>query len=54
MQFSTVPLNLFAGDSQDEVAYYIQSGSWSSKAVLEAKKVGVLNFPISSSVYNFR
>lgn len=52
MQFSTVPLNLFAGDSQDEVAYYIQSGSWSSKAVLEAKKVGKVEVIDAAKISN--
>jgi phosphoserine aminotransferase len=50
-QFSAVPMNLFSSPTNglsapipdnEETAYYIQTGSWSSKAVVEAKKIGVL------------
>ena len=39
-QFSMVPMNLLA---EGEVADYTDSGSWASKAIKEAKKVGKVN-----------
>jgi phosphoserine aminotransferase len=37
LQFSMVPMNLL---SQDKVGHYVLTGSWSEKALKEAKKVG--------------
>lgn len=37
LQFSMVPMNLL---SEDKTAYYVLTGSWSEKALKEAKKVG--------------
>ncbi|MCL1910567.1 MAG: 3-phosphoserine/phosphohydroxythreonine transaminase, partial [Kiritimatiellaeota bacterium] len=40
-QFSMVPMNLLAGEGA--VADYTDSGSWASKAIKEARKVGKVN-----------
>src|ERR1700704_4137201 len=40
MQFSMVPMNLLAAGG---TADYIDTGSWSDKAIKEAKKVGRVN-----------
>lgn len=37
LQFSMVPMNLL---TEDSTAYYVLTGSWSEKALKEAKKVG--------------
>lgn len=45
LQFSMVPMNLLmAGGTAD----YIDTGSWSSKAIKEAKKVGTVNVAAST------
>ena len=45
LQFSMVPMNLLAaGGSAD----YIDTGSWSDKAIQEAKKVGTVNIAAST------
>jgi phosphoserine aminotransferase len=50
MQFSMVPLNLAAaGESVD----YIQTGSWSKKAVAEARRFCKVNLAADSSDRNF-
>lgn len=49
-QFSMVPMNLLgAGQTAD----YIVTGSWSKKAVKEAKKVGVVNVAATTEGENF-
>jgi phosphoserine aminotransferase len=49
-QFSMVPMNLLpAGATAD----YIVTGSWSKKAVKEAKKVGTVNVPATTEAENF-
>jgi phosphoserine aminotransferase len=49
-QFSMVPMNLLpAGGTAD----YIVTGSWSQKAVKEAKKVGTVNVAASTEAENF-
>jgi phosphoserine aminotransferase len=45
LQFSMVPLNLLG---EGQVADYIDTGSWSSKAIKEAKKVGKVNIAAST------
>jgi len=50
LQFSMVPLNL-AGDSQ--VADYVQTGSWSKKAIAEALKYCRVNVVADSADRNF-
>ncbi len=45
LQFSMVPMNLLAAGG---VADYIDTGSWSGKAIKEAKKVGTVNIAASS------
>ena len=50
MQFSMVPINLLpAGGKAD----YINTGSWSKKAVKEAMKVGQVNIAASTESENF-
>ena len=50
LQFAMVPLN-FLGPG--EVADYIVTGSWSEKALKEAKKIGNTNIAASSEATNF-
>jgi len=50
MQFSMVPLNLLA---PGQTADYIVTGSWSKKAIKEAKKVGTINTAFSAEAENF-
>ena len=51
LQFSMVPLNLLgAGASAD----YIDTGSWSTKAIKEAKKVGIVNVAASTKADKYR
>jgi phosphoserine aminotransferase len=45
LQFSMVPMNLMAAGG---VADYIDTGSWSGKAIKEAKKVGTVNIAAST------
>ncbi len=50
LQFSMVPMNLLAaGGSAD----YIDTGSWSGKAIKEAKKVGTVNIAASTKTDNY-
>ena len=50
LQFSMVPLNLMKkGDKAD----YIETGSWSTKAINECLKVGEVNIAASSKSSNF-
>ena len=50
LQFSMVPMNfLGAGASAD----YIDTGSWSGKAIKEAKKVGTVNIAASTKTDNY-
>ncbi len=50
LQFSMVPMNLLAaGGSAD----YIDTGSWSGKAIKEAKKVGTVNVAASTKTDNY-
>ncbi len=50
LQFSMVPLNLLPPDG---VADYIVTGSWSQKAVKEAKRVGRVNVAATSEADGF-
>lgn len=50
LQFSMVPFNLL-GDNQ--TAAYLETGSWSQKAIKEAKLFGNVNIVASSSDKNF-
>ncbi len=50
LQFSMVPMNLLGtGASAD----YIDTGSWSDKAIKEAKKVGTVNIAASTKTDNY-
>lgn len=48
-QFAMVPLNLL----KDGVACYVETGSWSKKAIAEAKKYGEVKVVASSADKNF-
>ena len=50
MQFAAVPLNLL-GDRAS--ADYVETGSWSAKAIGEARKYGSVNVAASSAASNF-
>jgi phosphoserine aminotransferase len=50
MQFAAVPLNLFDGK---DVADYVHTGQWSSKAIKEAKRYGKINVVASAEDTNF-
>ncbi|NWF90551.1 MAG: 3-phosphoserine/phosphohydroxythreonine transaminase [Ignavibacteriaceae bacterium] len=50
LQFSMVPLNLMINKKAD----YIVTGSWSKKAVKEAKRVGTVNIAASTEDGNFK
>jgi len=50
LQFSMVPLNLLKDGGH---AYYVNTGSWSKKALTEAKKIGEAKILASSDVHNF-
>src|SRR5882672_6741383 len=50
MQFSMVPMNLLAPGA---TADYIDSGSWSEKAVKEARKVGSVNVAATTKSENY-
>jgi len=50
LQFSMIPLNLMPPKNK---ADYILTGSWSKKAVKEAKRVGVVNISASSEETTF-
>jgi phosphoserine aminotransferase len=49
-QFAMVPMNLFAGSKK---ADYVNTGSWSEKAIKEAKKYGEVRVIASSEDKNF-
>ncbi|XOV95005.1 MAG: 3-phosphoserine/phosphohydroxythreonine transaminase [Bacteroidota bacterium] len=49
-QFAMVPLNLF---SKSHRADYVNTGSWSKKAIAEAKRYGAVNVVASSDDKNF-
>lgn len=51
LQFSMVPLNLMPPRNK---ADYIVTGSWSKKAVKEAKRVGTVNIVASTEEENFK
>ncbi len=51
LQFSMVPLNLMPPKNK---ADYIVTGSWSKKAVKEAKRVGIVNISASTEEENFK
>ena len=51
LQFSMVPLNLLV---KNKKADYIVTGSWSKKAVKEAKRVGTVNIAASTEDGNFK
>lgn len=50
LQFSMMPLNLLAAG---ETADYITTGSWSEKALKEARKVGAINVAFTGKAENF-
>ena len=49
MQFAMVPMNLLRGG----VGCYVETGTWSSKAIAEAKKYGEVKVVASSKDKNF-
>jgi phosphoserine aminotransferase len=51
LQFSMVPMNLL---TKDKVAHYILTGSWSEKALKEAKKVGQTSVYASGKENHYR
>ena len=51
LQFSMIPLNLMVKNKR---ADYIVTGSWSKKAVKEAKRVGTVNIAASTEEGNFK
>lgn len=51
LQFSMVPLNLMPPKNK---ADYVVTGSWSKKAVKEAKRVGTVNIAASTEEENFK
>ena len=51
LQFSMVPMNLLA---KNKKADYIVTGSWSKKAVKEAKRVGTVNIAASTEEGKFK
>jgi len=50
LQFSMVPMNLLG---PGQTADYIDSGSWSEKAVKEAKKIGTVNIAATTKADNY-
>src|SRR2546422_650960 len=51
LQFSMVPMNLLdAGSSAD----YVDAGSWGDKAIVEARKVGLVNVAASTKAEKYR
>ncbi len=50
LQFSMVPMNLLTPGS---VADYVDTGSWSDKAIKEAKKVGKVNIAATSKAESY-
>ena len=50
LQFSMMPMNLLAAGG---VADYIDTGSWSGKAIKEAKKVGTVNVAASTKTAKY-
>jgi phosphoserine aminotransferase len=51
LQFSMVPMNLLAAGG---AADYVDTGSWSGKAIKEAKKVGTVNVAASTKADKYR
>lgn len=51
LQFSMVPMNLL---TEGKVGYYVLTGSWSEKALKEAKKVGVTSILGSTKDSNYK
>jgi phosphoserine aminotransferase len=51
LQFSMIPLNLLPKDGS---ADYIITGSWSKKALKEAKRVGTINIAATTEAENFK
>ena len=51
LQFSMVPMNLLAAGG---AADYIDTGSWSGKAIKEAKKIGTVNVAASTKADKYR
>lgn len=51
LQFTMVPMNLLNGD---KIGHYVLTGSWSEKALKEAKKVGNADIMISSKENQYR
>lgn len=51
LQFSMVPMNLL---SEGKVGYYVLTGSWSEKALKEAKKAGVTSVLASTKDQNYK
>lgn len=49
-QFSCVPFNL--GVSADSNAHYIDTGVWTKKAILEAKRLGLTNITVHTPLTN--
>jgi phosphoserine aminotransferase len=50
LQFSMVPMNLLG---KDHIANYVLTGTWSEKAMKEAKKVGKVHIAASSKEANY-
>jgi len=50
LQFAMVPINLLAPGT---VADYVDTGSWSSKAMKEARKIGTINVAASTKDENY-
>ena len=51
LQFAMVPLNLFG---RSRVADYVDTGRWSQKAILEARRYGKVNIVASSEEQDYR
>ena len=51
LQFSMIPMNLMPPANK---ADYISTGSWSKKAIKEAKRVGTVNIAASTESENFK
>lgn len=49
-QFSAIPLNLLG---ENEVADYVNTGQWSTKAIKEAKRYGKVNVAATAEATNF-
>lgn len=51
LQFSMVPINLL---TPEKIGYYVLTGSWSEKALKEAKKIGQTSILASSKEKNYK